>query len=92
MPGALLVDPDLRVRELSDELIVVHKNVQTIVLRPQLRSDDDAKAPQPLTGGRMLQHVNVDELDGVNGPNQRRHLPHLVDVKRRRLLPDQHRL
>ncbi len=92
MPGTFLIDPDLRARELGDELVVVHQNVKTIVLRPKLRGDDDAKAPKPLTGGRMLRHVDVDELAWVNGPNQRRHLPHLVDVKSRRVLPDRHRL
>jgi uncharacterized protein involved in type VI secretion and phage assembly len=90
MPGTLFVDPDLSVRELGDEVIVVHENVHTIVLRPKLRGDDDAKASKPQTGDGMLRHVNVDELSRIHGPNQRRHLPHLVDVENRRLLPDRH--
>ena len=90
MPRAFLVDPDLRVRELCDATVVVHQNVQTIVLRPKLRGDNDAEASEPLTGDGVLRHVDVNELAGISGPNQRGHLPHLVDVECRRLLPDRH--
>jgi hypothetical protein len=86
--GAFLVDVDVRVEELGDNARRVLQDVKPVALNAQLRRNNDAHVADPVTRGRVLKNVDVDKLAGLNGASQLRHLPHLVNVERRKLLSD----